>query len=132
MLGIDDQPTIRHAIMKRLDAEPGIKVCELKIVPHERETPPFIAVGVLCTIDGLFTDNATIARSLFHLPLPEFEHRHLLNEIDEICEQMKAARKAQFGRGAGLILTPEKQLLGTGLRGRWGAWASPRGLVGAR
>lgn len=113
MLTYDDTPTIRNAILKRLDTEPGVQVRDLKIAPHLREAPPFIAVGILATID-----NGPILRSVFHLP-SVWEHRHLLNEIDQIAEQYKAARKDHFGRGFGLIVTPEKQMLGTGFRGLW-------------
>jgi hypothetical protein len=113
MLTHEDEPTIRNAFMKRLERERGVKICEIKVVPHLKETPPFIAVGVLATLD-----DAVVTRSLFHLPAL-WALRHLHNEIDEICEQMKAARKLHFGRGGAPLKAPESQLLGTGLRGRW-------------
>ena len=55
-------------------------------------------------------------RSEFHLPL-EFEHAHLVNEIDEIAEQCKAARMSYWLSGR--QMTERRDLPGTGLRGRW-------------
>jgi hypothetical protein len=127
MLTDQDTPTIRHAITRRLSLEPGVTICDIKfgrfvkgdwyamddgmlVVADE----PFLRVGVLATID----DGDTITRSRFDLPA-EFEHGHLVAEIDEIAEQYKAARKERIGHGGGLILTPERQLQGSGLRGRW-------------
>lgn len=109
MLTDEDIPTIRNAIYRRLNAEPGVTICDIKF-GHGLN---YIAVGVLATID-----DGPITRSRFDLPIP-FEHGHLIEEIDEIAEQFKAARKAHFGSGSGLILTPERQLQGRGLRGRW-------------
>lgn len=109
MLTDEDTPTIRNAIFRRLDLEPGVTVCDIKFAKGRG----YIAVGVLATVD-----DAVITRSRFELPVP-FEHGHLVDEIDELAEQMKAARKAHFGSGSGVILTPERQLQGTGLRGRW-------------
>lgn len=113
MLGPEDEPTIRHAILKRIDRERGVKICEIKVVPHLGEVPPFVAVGILALLD-----DGPITRSLFHLPI-QWQLRHLHNEIDEIAEQMKAARKLHFGRGGLALRAPEVQLMGTGLRGRW-------------
>jgi len=109
MLTDEDTPTIRNAIYRRLDKEAGVAICDMKFA----KGAGYIAVGVLATID-----DGPITLSRFELPNP-FEHGHLIEEIDEIAEQMKAARKAHFGNGNGLILTPERQLAGTGLRGRW-------------
>ncbi len=109
MLTDEDTPTIRNALYRRLNAELGVKICDIKFA----RGAGFIRVGVLATID-----DGPIARSMFELPNP-FEHGHLVDEIDEIAEQCKAARKEHFGRGGGLILTPERQLQGSGLRGRW-------------
>lgn len=112
MLTYSDEPTIRFAMMRRLDKEPGVKICEIKTVPHLRDDPPYIAVGVLATVM-----DAIVTRSIFELPA-QFELRHLHNEIDEIAEQFKAARLDFFGKGC-FLLEPEKQLAGSGLRGRW-------------
>jgi hypothetical protein len=108
----DGQPTIKFAIERRLDKEPGVRVLEVKIQPHPTAVPAFIAVGVLAIID-----EDLIATGTFHLPW-EFEHIHLLNEIDEIAEGYKLARinVALEGKpGEGM----KRTLLGTGLRGRW-------------
>lgn len=110
MLTDEDTPTIRNAILRRLDIEPGVTICEVKFARGRG----YIAVGVLAELDN----GGPLCRSRFELPNP-FEHGHLIEEIDEIAEQFKAARKAHFGTGSGLILTPERQLQGSGLRGRW-------------
>jgi hypothetical protein len=110
MLTYEDEPTIRHAMMKRLDREPGVEICEIKIV----KLRDCISVGVLAVIS-----HGPQFRSLFHLPL-SFELRHVHNEIDEIAEQYKKGR-AEFFRQAhfGQQYVPDQWLLGTGLRGRW-------------
>lgn len=112
MLTYEDEPTIRFALMRRLDKEPGVEICDLRVEPHLSEDPPFIAVGLVALLGKLL-----ITRSTFHLP-PVFEHRHLLNELDEIAEQYKAARKEYF-RGGMVMKASEHELAGTGLRGRW-------------
>jgi hypothetical protein len=117
MLTDEDTPTIRNAIMKRLDLELGVKICDIKFGKGLHH----IAVGLVATID-----DGPITMSRFDLPIP-FEHGHLIEEIDEIAEQFKAARKAHFGNGSGLILTPERQLQGTGLRGRWARYGMKDG-----
>lgn len=123
MLTGEDTPTIRFAIMRRLDKEPGVEICDLIVRTTEDIPGPmglvyerplgFIAVGILALLGQMLT-----TRSHFHLPDP-FEIGHLHNEIDEIAEQYKAARKEFFGRGGNFMAHPEKQLAGTGLRGRW-------------
>lgn len=115
MLSFDDDPSIRFAIHRRLDHERGVKICEIKVVPHRLQKPPFIAVGILTELDAHL-----VLRSVFHLP-GEFDIAHLRNEIDQVAEQYKAARQQHFGRvlSGQLIMTGEKQLLGTGLRGLW-------------
>jgi ribosomal protein S15P/S13E len=113
MMTFEDEATIRHAITKRLDKEPGVSVIEVKAKKH----PDCIKVGALCIIDGTL-----ISKTRFELPL-EFEHAHLLNEIDEMAEHLKACRKDWWGRGgfAQQVIDPEKVMTGTGLRGRWPA-----------
>lgn len=108
MLTFEDEPTIRHAIMKRLDKERGVDISDVLIKSHL----DCIAVGILATID-----DAIVVRSRFDLP-PEFDYRHLHNEIDQVAEQYKAARLDFTGRGHHLR-QPEIQLMGTGLRGLW-------------
>src|SRR4051794_28736296 len=87
MLSWNDAPTIRWAILKRLEAEPGGRFVRVFAKPH----PGFIAVGVEASVhDTLQT------RSHFRLPVA-FEHAHLIREIDEIAEQLKAAWRAHTG-----------------------------------
>jgi hypothetical protein len=108
MLTGDDVPTIRHAILKRLDAEPGVQVADIPV----ELAADCIRVGVLAMLG-----ETLVVRSRFDLP-PEFEIGHLHNEIDEIAEQYKAAR-ADFWKQARMI-AGERAVKGTGLRGRWG------------
>jgi len=128
MLTADDTPTIRFAITRRLDREPGVDVLDVLMQSYAAgesyldlstrlmlPTPmPFIRIGVLARLG-----NSITTRSWFDLPDP-FEHGHLLNEVDEIAEQYKEARK-------GFFLSPmterERKVKGTGLRGRWSRYA---------
>lgn len=110
MLTYADEPTIRNAIMRRLDKERGVEICELKIVPRG----DCIRVGILATLD-----HALVLKSVFDLP-PSFDYRHLHNEIDEIAEQYKMARRDFWQHGRALPKGQvERQMSGTGLRGRW-------------
>ncbi len=87
MLTWDDAPTIRWAILKRLDKEPGVRVTRVVARPF----PGFIGVGVETLVrDTLAT------RSHFRLA-PEFALADLHNQIDEIAEQLKAAWRAHTG-----------------------------------
>lgn len=123
MLTYDDAPTIRNAIIKRLDpakgkkGERGIKVCEILIEPHLLDpVKPFIAVGVLLALDS--EHDGPIVRSTFHLPA-QFEHAHLINEIDEVAEGAKAARIDMAVNGRLMKFGEQRTMLGTGLRGNW-------------
>lgn len=107
MLTGDDIPTIRHAIIKRLSVEPGVAVADIPIELAE----DCIRVGVLATLG-----ETLLVRSRFDLPT-EFEIGHLHNEIDEIAEQYKVARKDFWSSGR--MMVGEKAVPGTGLRGRW-------------
>ena len=107
MLNYDNSPIIRHAIIKKLDSEPGVEICEILIHRHS----DCIAVGILAVLDGL---DGLVVRSRFELPL-EFELGAVHAEIDEIAEQMKTARKESRLSQP----TTEQLLQGTGLRGRW-------------
>lgn len=111
MLTVRDTPTIRNAIMKRLGKEPGIDSVHTTFRKHPGE---YIGVDIEIYLQG----SGYWVNSTFDLPDP-FEHAHLLNEIDQVAEGVKAARKAMFGRCAGLIVTPRVQLAGTGRRGLW-------------
>lgn len=106
MLTAADLPTIRYAIMRRISGLHGVTYSEVKMKPH----PGYIAVGVLVEIG-----RHVLATSRFDLPDP-FELAHLHNEIDEIAEHIKAVRK---NGGKGLLTLPERQIAGSGLRGRW-------------
>jgi hypothetical protein len=99
--------------MKRLDAEPGVRVLEIKAKRH----PKHIAVGVEWMVRDLVHGT-----SVFDLP-PQFEHGHLLNECDEIAEQCKEAAKT-FALHIGGIpdmgaKSERYQAKGTGRRGNW-------------
>lgn len=114
MLSFDDDATIRNAILKRLDGERGVRVCDIKMAPARNAVPPYIRVGIESLLDAQFT-----CVSFFDLP-GEFEIGHLRNEIDEVAEQYKSARLDRFFNGPtenGRMRT----MRGTGLRGRWGA-----------
>lgn len=108
MLTFDDQPTIRNAILKRLDKERGVKICDMPM--HAAED--CIAVGILALLD-----DKLVVRSRFDLR-PQWQLADLHNEIDEVAEQYKAARRDYWGRGR-VLGTPEVQLAGSGTRGRW-------------
>jgi len=108
MLTWDDAPTIRWAILKRLEKEPGVRFVRVFAKPH----PGFIAVGVEATVhDTLQT------RSHFRLPV-EFEHAQLVREIDEIAEQLKAAWRQHTGVTRS-DQTAAGQLAGNGLDRNW-------------
>lgn len=115
MLIAADEGTIRNAILKRLGKEPGTAVADILVEDHGDH----IKVGVWVLLEDTVQLAGLIdIRARFDLPA-EFEHSHLLNEIDEIAEACKEAR-----RKAGialLIAGPGKRepLTGTGLRGRW-------------
>ncbi len=108
MLTIEDEPTIKHAIIRRLDKERGVKIYDTVVSGHH----DCIKVGVL-----LGVDNRLILKSIFDLP-PEFELGHVHSEVDEIAEQVKKARTDSIIR-TDLERTPEVKMSGTGLRGRW-------------
>ena len=114
MLTVNDTPTIRNAIVKRLEKESGIDHVFMDFV----KLPGSHITVELNIILGWVGDKLFTVDSTFDLPDP-FEHGHLLDEIDQVAEHVKAARIDFFGRGAGLIRTPEVQLAGTGRRGLW-------------
>jgi hypothetical protein len=126
MLTIEDRGTIDNAIWKRLN-EPGkTEIADVKIehVIATTKEPEHIRVGIWCVLkDRIGFEGLIDTRSFFDLPA-EFTHRHLLNEIDEVSEQIKEARRnTQASR---LVMTAgavqnRHQTKGTGLRGRWGS-----------
>jgi hypothetical protein len=87
MLSYDDAPTIRYAILKRLDKEPGVKLIGI----YARRFPRFIGVGV----EALVRDRL-VTRSHFRLPA-QFALRQLHDEIDQVAEQIKAAWRDHAG-----------------------------------
>lgn len=106
MLNADDSlPIIKHALHRRLGKEPGVRVADVRCLVAKDHIAVFVdlAAGDL----GLHSE--------FHLPL-EFEHAHLIDQIDEIAEQVKAARMSYWLSGR---QTERRELSGTGLRGRW-------------
>ena len=108
MLTYADRPTIRNAIIKRLGDEREVRIVSIPI----KKGTDCVRVGVL-----LLVGDAVLVRSVFELP-EEFDHAHLVNEIDEIAEQCKAAR-VDYLRNGCVVADGEKDLGGTGLRGRW-------------
>jgi len=122
--GEDDQPTVRNALVKRLSLEPGIRIAEIKMKWQAKADPKVLNVGIMVLID-----KALLATSRFDLP-EEFTHDHLLNELDECCEQYKAARADYWKGGRQHIGTDVRvQLPGTGVRGRWPSELAKRDLV---
>lgn len=109
----EDEPIIRNAITKRLDAEPGVRVLDIKIKDH----PTHIAVGVEWMVHDLVHGT-----SVFHLP-PSFEIGHVYNEVDEIAEGCKEAKTKFALHLAGLPDVGAKserfRAKGTGERGNW-------------
>lgn len=108
----EDEPIIRNSIIKRLDAEPGVRVLDIQIKPHKYH----IAVGVEWMVNDLVHGT-----SVFHLP-PQFEHAHVLNEVDEIAEGCKEAKRKFALHLAGLedgAVSERFEANGTGLRGNW-------------
>ncbi len=112
MLTYDDEPTIRWAIERRMDKEPGVKCSYVHVEPCLEAMPPFLAVGVTVEL-GLGMD----VTSVFHVP-SQFEHGHLMNELDEIAEKVKEAR-AHFFRNGMDFSGKRVELKGTGHRGHW-------------
>ena len=110
----EDEPIIRRAIQKRLDAEPGVRVLDITIKDHPQS---HIAVGVEWMVNDLVHGT-----SLFHLP-PSFEIGHVYNEVDEIAEACKEA-KIKFALHLAGIADPGTRserftAKGTGERGNW-------------
>jgi hypothetical protein len=121
MISARDEPIIRRALMRRLDAEPGVRVLEIHIFDHQR----YVAVGLL-----LHVDDKIIVKSLFDLEPKGFnaEDGHLYelkdihNQADEIAEQCKEARKTLRFTGSGSLVGAVSQIhvaKGTGRRGHW-------------
>lgn len=130
MLTSADAPTIRFALRRRLDREPGAYVYEpILVQPFNagdwytdtetglsmRAREKFIRVGLLVELG-----KTILVKSHFDLPDP-FEHGHLLNEVDEIAESLKKARKGFFTSS---LVAPVRKVDGTGMRGRWSQYGT--------
>lgn len=109
MLSIDDIPTVKHAIVKRLDAEPGIVS-----VHTEFQRRPYGLAVILEINLGNYGDKCVIVKSQFDLP-ELFEHAHVIDEIDQIAEHVKLARRTAFAVQPGERI----EMKGTGRRGLW-------------
>ena len=112
MLTYDDEPLIRNAILKRLDAESGVKIYDIQVHPRRK----FMVVKVGAIVSPTVGNGCNV-QSRFDLPA-SFEHAHLLDEIDQIAEQYKAAKKDWWLEGCPPNMEP-RTLLGTGSRGLW-------------
>ena len=136
MLTALDLPTIQNAIRRRLDEERGVFVflpilmqpysagdhyLDLETRAYRVAGEPFIRVGMMTLLD-----HTIVTRSWFDLPDP-FEHGHLLNEVDEIAEQLKEARKDHT---VSSLTAVERKVKGTGLRGRWSRYGTLMGREG--
>jgi hypothetical protein len=108
VLTFEDAPTIRHAILKRLENEPGVRFVHV----FAKSFAGYIGVGVEAALH-----DTLIARSHFRLPA-EFELAALHREIDEIAEQYKAAWRAHRGVVRSDQSAPA-QLAGNGRDGNW-------------
>lgn len=130
----DDEPTIRNAILRRLSKESGVDVVAIEIKERAkgerymfdgivRISPDnHIVVGVWLSLKDTVSDEGILnVWSFFELP-EQFDIRHLHNEIDEVAESTKTARR---DAGLSVIWQPGKSgreiTTGTGLRGRWPA-----------
>lgn len=111
MLTYEDKPSIKYGIEKRLGKESGVSVLEILVTKHRA----CITVGVLYIVDA-HDDQKLIMRSTFDLPL-EFYLKQVHNQIDEMCEQVKFARK-DYGITR-CLYQKEKPVPGTGRRGAW-------------
>ncbi len=120
MLTFDDAPAIRGALIKKLGAEPGIAIADLKVQEETEDGRNYIAVGVwLILTDRMNHGGVLDIKSFFDLP-SEFTQTQLDNEIDEISEACKAAKRTA---GLRVLFNPTKThrelLPGTGRRGSW-------------
>lgn len=116
MLTIADDSTIRHAIWKRLVTEPGVilhKFDDIGIRVRKDKRAIEIQVRPLVQpIPGM--ENAEVLRITAAITAPlAIHHSDLLNEVDQVAEQIKAARRDYLGIGHS-ILTTKTQLAGRG------------------
>lgn len=126
MLTIEDDSTIRHAIWKRLSAEPGVILHKFDDIGirARKERPrrsslrkETVGIDIQVTmyvqpIVGIETGCVLKLTSAIQAPA-QFEHSALLNEIDELAEQVKAARRQHNGVSVNII-NDNVQLKGNG------------------
>ncbi len=113
MFTIEDKPSIEHGIWKRLSKEPGVSMLGVRV----KDLKKCIRVEVMYAVENwLSPDSPVICKSVFELK-PEFYLRDVHNEIDEIAEHAKEARR-KVGVCTALITAPQF-IKGSGLRGRW-------------
>lgn len=116
MLTIADRDTIRHAIWKRLVAEPGVDIRKFEdIVIRLRKDKRAVEIALriwVRPIPGFETGTVLKLSSGITAPL-QFEHSRLLNEIDEVAEQIKATRREHLGISSS-VLKPSVQMAGNG------------------
>ena len=115
MLTYEDEPTIRNAITKRLGKEPGVALYEVKAT--DRTTHIHVAVGMILT-DRATNGGVVDVTSEFDLP-PSFDLIQLHNEIDEIAEGVKEARRKAGLRVLYMPGQHREAVKGTGMRGHW-------------
>ena len=136
MLTSEDDATIRFALRWRLDSEPGATVLEPTLVQAIKRGEWYTDVKTRLDVQAredfirvvvLIGLGLTISlRSEFHLPDP-FEHGHLVNEIDEIAECLKRARKDAFLSPPS---TEVRHVTGSGARGKWDRYGTVIGRHG--
>jgi hypothetical protein len=104
----DGAVIIEHSVRTKLDAERGVKVLDIKIKP--------LRDGVGVEVEALL-DNLIETLSLFGLNA-EFELIDVHNEIDQIAESYKQARRrVLFHDSRAGILGDEEEV--AALRGKW-------------
>lgn len=108
MLTFDDEPTVKAAIEKRFGREKGVRILDVRMAKGAES----LSVGVSAELDG-----ALHLRGMFELP-PSFDYRHLHDEIDQLSEQAKEARRDFWRRGRPDAVD-NVALTGTGMRGLW-------------
>ena len=110
-----DKPTIRNAIFKRFTDDLGIIIADIAF----KDLPDGVRVNVWL-LDSRHIQTAGLLDIQGQFDLPEqFQHSHLLNELDEIAEGVKEARRKT---GIAILVaapTYRQPVKGTGLRGRW-------------
>lgn len=112
MLTYEDEPTIRNALEKRLESEPGVKSVDIHIKNRPHDDPPHIRVSVQTKLYLV----PKIVKSRFDLP-SEFDYWQLHNELDEIAESYKEV--CSFLRKGFPPEGVEVELGGRGVRGNW-------------